>query len=118
MLAHSEEIGQYLGGMELIGEAVPNGNSGILRKFLNGLLGKAAVLNSVVHASKHARSVLHGLLYADLASRRAKVRHVGALVVGGGFKGAAGAGGSLFKDEGYVLALKARLFAACVFCLF
>ena len=104
--------------MELIGEAVPYWNACVLRKFFNRFLGKAAVLNSVVHTSKHARGVLHRLLYADLAARRAKIRHMGALVVGGGFKRAAGTGGSLFKDEGYVLALQARLFAACVFCLF
>ena len=86
VLFHGEEIGQNLRGMGLIGKAVPHGHAGILGQVLHSGLGKAAVLDAVVHAPEHARGILHGFLNADLAAGRAQVSDMGALVIGGHLK--------------------------------
>ena len=101
---HGEEVGKDLGGVELVGEAVPDGDAGILRELLHGRLREAAVLDAVEHPSQHAGGVLHGLLDADLGAAGAQVGHVRALVMGGDLEGAAGARGGFLEDEGDVLA--------------
>ena len=98
--------------MELIGEAVPDGDAGKSSQLLHRRLREAAVLDAVVDASQHARRILHALLDADLRPRRAEVRHMGALVVRGRLERAARARRSLFEDEGDVLALQTRLLGA------
>ena len=84
-------------------------------QLLHQLLAEAPVLDAVKHAAQHPGGVGDGLLHADLATGGAQVGAAHTQVLGGHLKGAAGAGGGLFKDEGHVLALQvpvgdARLF--------
>ena len=66
MLLHGQEVGEDLGGMELVGEAVPDGDAGIGGQFFDPFLAVAAVFDAVEHAAEHAGGVLDGLLHADL----------------------------------------------------
>ena len=104
MLGHREEVRQDLRGMELVREAVPDGNTSVLGQFLHGRLREAAVLDAVEHPAQHPGGVLHGFLDADLRARGAEIGHVRTLVIGRHFEGAAGPGGRLFENEGDVLA--------------
>ena len=106
VLPDGEEVGQDLGGVELVGQAVPHRHPGVVGQFLHDLLAVAAVLDAVKHAAQHPGGVGNGLLFADLAARRVQISHLHAQVVGSHFKAAAGAGGGLFKDQGNVLAME------------
>ena len=75
----------------------------------------AAVFDAVVHAPEHAGGVFDAFFVADLAAARLEIGYLGALVVGGDFKGAAGAGGGFFKDQRDVFAAQALGFAAGFF---
>ena len=106
MLLNGEEVRQDLGGVELVGQAVEHGHSGVFRQLLHQLLTEAPVLDAVKHPAQHPGGVGDGLLHADLAAGGAQVGAAHAQVLGGHLEGAAGAGGGLFKDEGHVLALQ------------
>ena len=112
MFPHGKEIGQNLGGMEFVGEAVPHRNPGVLRQFLHNILPEAAVLDAVKHAAQHPGGVPHAFLDTYLRTGGAQVGDMGALVVGGHLEGAAGAGRGLFEDKGYVLAREAGFLGA------
>ena len=115
MLLHGEEVSQDLGGVALVGEAVPHGNASILGQFLNSLLGEATILDAVEHTTQHASGVLHALFHANLATGGAQIGDVGALVLSGYLKGATGTGGGLLKNQSDVLALQGGLLGAGVF---
>ena len=104
VLPDGEEVGQNLGGVELVGQAVPHGHPGVVGQVFHDLLAVAAVLDAVKHAAQHPGGVGDGLLLADLAARGVQVGHFHAQIVSGDLKAAAGAGGGLFKDQGDVLA--------------
>ncbi len=106
VLLHGQDVRQRLGGMELVGEAVPDRHAGVLRQFLHPRLLKAAVLDAVVHAAQHAGGVANRLFLAELRAGRIKVGHLGTLVVRGDLKRTARAGRSLLEDQGDVLALQ------------
>ena len=57
MLFHGQQVRQQLGGVELVGEAVPHRHAGVLRR-VSTTSAVAAVLNAVVHPSEHAGGVL------------------------------------------------------------
>ena len=46
VLLNGQEVRQDLGGMELVGQAVPHGNVGILGQLLHDALAEATVLES------------------------------------------------------------------------
>ena len=115
MLLHGEEVGQNLGGMALVGQAVPHRHACVFGQLLNGLLLEAAVLDAVEHATQHAGGVGHALLYANLAAGGSQIGDMRPLVLRANLKGAACAGGGLLKNQGDVLALQGRLFGAGVF---
>ena len=99
-----QEVGKDLGGVELVGQAVPDRNTGVMGQVFHDLLPIAAVLDAVKHPAQHPGGVGNGFLFADLAARRVKVGDLHAQIVSGDLKAAAGAGGGLFKDQGDVLA--------------
>ena len=68
MLTDGQEICQDLGGMELIGEAVPNGNACVFCQIFHDGLGKTAVFNTIVHTAQDSCSVRNGFLFAHLAA--------------------------------------------------
>ena len=100
--------------MELVGQAVPDRHAGILAQDFHQVLAEAAVLDAVVHAAQHAGGILHGFFVTDLRAGGSQVGDVRALVIGGDFEGAAGAGGGLFEDQGDVLAFQPLLLIAAV----
>mgnify|MGYP006974605941 CR=1 FL=1 len=104
MLNNGHKVGENLGRMEFVGQAVPYGNTRILGKLLNDLLTVTAVFNTVIHSAKHTRGVGNAFLFADLRSRRVEIGHAHAKVACGNLKGATGTGAGLFKDEGDILA--------------
>ena len=106
LLAHGEDVGKCLGGVELIRQAVPHGNTGLLGEFLDNLLVGATILDAVVHTAEHAGGILDGLLLAHLRRTGIEIGHTHAEVHGTDLEGAAGARGGLFKQQDDVLALE------------
>ena len=104
VFADGQEIGKNLGGMELVGQAVPHRHARVLRQRLHDLLAEAAVLDAVVHAAQHPRGVGDGFLLADLGAGGVEIGHAHAQIVGRDLEAAAGAGAGLFKDQRNVLA--------------
>ncbi len=62
VLPDGEEVGQDLGGVELVGQAVPHRHPGVVGQVLHDLLAVAAVLDAVKHAAQHPGGVGDGLL--------------------------------------------------------
>ena len=58
MLTHGHDVSDHLCRVVLVGEAIVDGNAGIFSQRFDALLRRAAILNGVIHAAKHARRVL------------------------------------------------------------
>ena len=101
-----EQVRKHLGGVELIRKAVPYRNSGVFGKLLDKLLAVTPVLYAVVHPAQHPRRVGYALLFAHLRGAGVKIGHAHSEIAPGNLKGAAGAGGGLFKEQHYVFAVK------------
>ena len=99
VLGHGQHVGEHLGGVPLVGQAVEDRHPGVRGELLDGLLGAAPVLDAVEHPAEHPRGVADGLLVADLGAGGVQVGGGGALVGGGDLEGAAGAGGGLLEDQ-------------------
>ena len=92
--------------MEFVGQAVPDGNAGVLCQLFDDILAEAAVLDTVIEPAEDARGVGDVLFVAELDVVLSEVFGVSALVYGGDGKGAACAGRRLLEDERDGLALK------------
>ena len=97
VLLNGQQIRQHLGGVEFIGEAVPNGNTGVMGQVLHSLLAEAAVFNAVEHAAQNPGGVSDGLFLAHLGAAGVQIGDAQAQVPSGYLEGATGAGGGLFK---------------------
>ncbi len=86
VLFHGQQVRQQLGGVELVGEAVPHRHAGVLRQGLHHLLAVAAILNAIVHPPEHAGGVFDRLFMANLAAAWPQIGHAGALIVCGNFE--------------------------------
>ena len=106
VLLNGHHVRQDLGGVVCVGETVPDGHTGVLRQILHHLLVVAPVLDAVEEPAQHLGGVLQGFLLSHLAAAGVQVGDVASLLGGGHLKGAAGAGGGLFKQQHDVLALK------------
>ncbi len=115
VLTHGQHVGDHLGRVIFIGQAVEHRHAGELGQLFDDFLFEATVLNGVVHAPEHAGGVFHALFMADLRRVRVDVGDVGALVIGRHFEGATGAGRSFLEDQGDVVALQMLLLGASVF---
>ena len=104
VLHQREDVGQRLGGVVNVCQAVPNGNTRVGGKPLDDLLVVAAVLDAVVEAAEDLGGVDHRFLLAHLGGLGIEESDVRALVVSGDFERAAGAGRGLFKQQHDVLA--------------
>ena len=100
MLLYGEQIGQYLGGVIQVGQAVPYGYSAVFCQQLNVALLEAPELYAVVEAAKHLGGILKRFLFAHLTV--GKECAVCALVIRGDLESAARTGGGLFKKQHYV----------------
>ena len=76
-LGHRQDVGEDLGRVELVGQAVPDRHAGELGELLDDLLAEAAVLDAVEDPAEDAGRVLHRLLVADLRPARARGRSRG-----------------------------------------
>ena len=70
VLTDGEHIGQDLGGMVFVGQAVPYGNTCVLCQLLDDGLTEATVLNAVVKSAQNAGGIGDGFLLADLRTGR------------------------------------------------
>ena len=104
VLHEGENVGQRLGGVVNVGQAVPDGNAGVGGETLDDLLVVAAVLDAVVEAAEDLGGVDHRFLLAHLGRLGIEEGDVRALVVSGDFERAAGAGRGLFEQQDDVLA--------------
>ncbi len=59
VLLNRQKVGENLRGVVNIGEAVPYGNSRLLRQFFNQRLFETAVLNAVEHSPENSSGVLY-----------------------------------------------------------
>ena len=103
LFAGGHDVGEHLRGMELVGQAVPHGNAGVLRKIFHDGLLEAAVLDAVKHAAENLRGVGEGFLLAHLGRAGIEERDAHAEITRADFKGAAGAGGGLLKEQNDLL---------------
>lgn len=99
VLLDGEHVGNHLGGMELGGQAVPDGHAGVLGEALDLLLLEATVLDAVVHAAQDTGGVLDGLLLAHLGGAGLEVGDAHAEVHATDLEGAAGARGGLLEEQ-------------------
>lgn len=106
MFLQGKEVGQGLGGMVIIGEAVPYRHAGFGGELFHCALGKSPEFDGIKHASKDPCGVGDGFFFFYLAPGGAQVGGKGSLVPGCHFEGAAGAGGIFFKNEGKILAFQ------------
>ncbi|MNO80738.1 hypothetical protein D3C76_719530 [compost metagenome] len=114
MLTHGQHVGDHLGWVVFIGQAVEHWYAGELGQFFDDFLLEATVFDGIVHAPQYPGGVLHAFLVADLRGVRVDVGDIGALVIGGHFEGAAGAGRGFFEDQGDVVAFEVLLLGAGV----
>ena len=115
VLAHGEQVGQHLGRMPFVGQAIVNRHACVFGQFFDDVLTKATVFNRIVHAAQHAGGVFDAFFVANLAARWAQIRGAGTLVGSAHFKCATGTGGGFFKNQGHVFAAQLRCFAAIFF---
>ena len=64
MLPDGEEVGEDLGGVELVGQAVPHRHTGVAGQLFHDALAVAAVLDAIEHPAQHPGGVGDGLLFA------------------------------------------------------
>ncbi len=103
-LVHGEEVGEHLGRVPFVGQAVVHRNPGVGGEVLDVGLAVATKLDRVVHAPEHARRVGHRLLVTELRARRIEVGHVSALIEGRHLERRPRARRRLLEDQGDVLA--------------
>jgi len=100
---HRELVREHLGGVPVVGEAVPDRDAGQLGEHLDVLLLAAAELDAVVEAAQHPGGVRDRLLVAHLRPARVEVGDVRALVERGDLERTPRAGRGLLEDQGDVL---------------
>ena len=105
MFFNGHHICQNLRGMVRIRQAVPDGNTCPLGQVFHHLLLIATVFDAVKKAAQYLGGVLQRLLFAHLRAAGIQIGDMSPLLRGRHFKGAAGAGRSLFKQQHDVLAL-------------
>ena len=103
LLADGQDVGQHLGGMEVVGQAVPYGNAGVAGQILNHGLLEAAVLDAVIHAAQNLGGVGQGFLLAHLRRAGIQERNAHAEVTRTDLKRAAGAGRGLLEQQNDLL---------------
>ena len=99
MLQKSEDVGQDLAGMELVGQAVDHRHSRVRGKALDLVLAVGADHHQVDHAADHPRAVLDRLGAAQLAVARGQVHHAAAQLVHAGLEAHPGAGRGLLENH-------------------
>ena len=90
--------------MNLVGQAVPHRDPGVLCQLLYDLLPIAPVLDAVKHPAQHPGGIRNGLLFSDLAAGRVQIGDLHPQVMRRHLKAAPGAGRGLFKDQGNIFA--------------
>ena len=100
VLPDRQHIRQHLSRMILVCQPIPYRNSRIPGQFLHDLLSEAPVFDAVIHPSQHPCRVLDALFLAHLGTCRPKISCTHSHIMSCHFKGTAGAGAVLLKDQG------------------
>jgi hypothetical protein len=103
-LLDGHEIREDLGGVVLVGQAVPYRNARVAGEVLDEPLREASILDTMVHAAQNFRRILDRLLLPHLAV--GEKGDIAALVPAGGLEGAPRARRGLIENENNVLALE------------
>ncbi len=85
--------------MELVGQAVPNGNSGVFRKYFHGGVIESPELNSVKHAAQDPGGIFHRFLFAELNVAFPQIFGMSTFINTCHHKGASCACGGFFKNQ-------------------
>ena len=103
LLAGGQNIRQHLGGMKIVGQAVPHRHAGVFGQILDDGLLVAAVLDAVIQPPQDLGRVGQRLLFPHL--RRAGIQEgdAHAQVAGRHLEGAARAGGGFFEEQNDLL---------------
>ena len=115
LLLHGQQIRQHLGGVKLVGQAVPDRDAGILGQLVHQLLAEPAVLNAVEHPAQDPGGVSDALLFTHLGAAGVQVCHAHPQIVPCHLESAAGTGGGLFKQQDNVLVLQIAVGNAAAF---
>ena len=97
MLFHGQQIGQDLGRVEFIGQAIEDRHTRKLHQCLHIALLVATELDPVIKPAQHPGGISHRFLVAHLAAFT-EIGHLCPLVEGGHLEGAAGAGRGFLED--------------------
>ena len=99
VLDHRQEIGQHLGGVPLVGQAVLHRHAGVRREVFDGRLAEPRYsIPSNMRPNTRAVSFIDSLW--PICEPRIQVGDVGALVVGRHLERAACTGRGLLEDQG------------------
>ena len=104
LFLHGQHVCNHLGGMELISKAIPYRDAGMFCQFLDDFLPKPPVFNAVKHPAQNPGGVCYALFLANLGARRIKVCNMHPQIIGRHFKGTAGSGACLLKNQRNILA--------------
>ena len=66
MLPYGEKIRQHLGGVVLIGQAVPDRHTGVLCQFLHDFLSETTVFDALIHSSQNSCCIRNAFLLSNL----------------------------------------------------
>ncbi len=92
-------VGEYLGGVIEVGEAVVYRNAGVLFQGLHRILAESPEHDAVEHPAQNPCCVLYGFLGTQLNVSGAQEDRVAPLFAEGCLEGAAGSGGALLKEH-------------------
>src|SRR5579872_817727 len=96
---HGKQISQCLCGVSLVREPVPYRHTRVTSQFLHVGLSETAIFNTIVHASKHTRRILHRLFIANVRAAGTDIGHMRSLIEGRYLETTAGARRIFLKDE-------------------
>jgi len=99
LLARGQHVREHLGGVKIVGQAVPHGDAGILCQILDDRLLEAAVFDAVIEPAEHLGRVGKRLLLPHLGRARIEEGDAHAKVARGHLKGAARTGGGLLEEQ-------------------
>ncbi|MPM78519.1 hypothetical protein SDC9_125530 [bioreactor metagenome] len=106
MLFDRQEIGDHLGRMPLIRQAVPYRYTGIFRKIFDCFLAKATELDTIEHAAEYFSGIFNGFLFAQLNVIFPEIFRMRPKIDGSHCKSSSSTSGGFFEQKGNVFAFQ------------